>query len=143
MSPLTFGCPVWRVSAAVRGSAPLLCCPTAAGSRWAPLPGTPWGKGVCAPSQRAAYGNTCLHGFISGPSLSSLLPEEQHLLLVRACGRGLPTKALPLLTTLPHGAPCRSGCSSASLVHGSDRLSIWWHRWQVTLRTLLWVTGGL
>lgn len=35
----------------------------------------------CAPS-----GDTCLHGFLSGPSLCSLLPEEQHFLLVRACG---------------------------------------------------------
>lgn len=37
--------------------------------------------------QRAApRGYVCLHGFISGPSLSSPLPEEQHFLLVRACG---------------------------------------------------------
>lgn len=99
-SPLTFSCPVGRVSTAVRGSAPLLCCPTAARSQWAPLPASPWGKGVffspshpaarevCAPSRRAIYGNTCLHGFMSGPSLSSLLPEKQHFLLVRASIQG-------------------------------------------------------
>lgn len=85
------------------------------------------GKGVCAssqraacevraPSQRATYGSTCLHGFVSGPSLSSLLPEEQHFLLVRDCGQGLLTKALPPLPPLPHGASGRGSRSSAWLV---------------------------
>lgn len=67
----------------------------------------------CAPS-----GDTCLHGFISAPSLSSPFPGEQHFLLVRAWGSGLPSKALSLLSV---GAPGCCGCSSASLVRHRRR----------------------
>lgn len=77
--------------------------------------------------QCAASGDTCPHGFASGPSLSSPLPEEQqHFLLVRACGSGLPTKALSLLSSAaPWGfwmlwlLLCLPGLSQPS--------HIWWH----------------
>lgn len=92
----------------------------------------------CAPS-----GDTCLHGFISAPSLSSSFPGEQHFLLVRAWGSRAAKQGV---------VPALRGCSWMLWLllcfPGPAQAShIWWHPaafwWRVTFRMLPWVTGGV
>lgn len=117
----------------VRGSAPLLCRPTAAGSRWAPLPASPWGKGVFLLHLTLLLARFVLHLGVPFTGIRACMASFQvppSPLCFRKsstfCWYVLPTRVLstealpPLITTLPHRAPGHGGCSSASLVRGGD-----------------------
>lgn len=130
-----------------------LCCPAAAGSWCAPLPGSPWGKSALALSvllvrfvlhQRAAPRDmcACMASFQVPPSPPHFQKSSTfcwYVPVAEGCQ--------------PRRCPCSPCCSmglldamAASLLCWSItacRLSVWWHRWQVTFRMLLWVTGGV
>lgn len=107
-------------------------CPTALLPHgcWVPVGSTPWfpegQRGLCFISacRLWEYVPAWLH-FRSLPLLC-FRKSSTCCWYVFAAG-GLPAEALSLFATLPPGAPSHGSCSAALLVHGSDRLSIWWH----------------
>lgn len=150
MSLLTFGCPVGRVSVAARGSAALQLL--GAGALHSLVPR---GAKVLllhlsvllvrfVLHQRAAPRDmcACMASFQVPPSPPRFRKSSTFCWYVPVAEGCQPRRcpcslccSMGFLDAMAAPLPCWSITAC--------QLSVWWHRWQVTFRMLLWVTGGI